>query len=172
MSAEQVLRAAVVKALFGLTYQQLPFVGIKYRCATPVADDKVKTGGHCGLHALPAKELSVSADQYLLHTAGKMVFNIGDKPRGLFGRHGGAPAQFAEKIFMGFLDKGQQRPQTRFAAMLGIVALSGTLRLPVDGLYRGVDVDPDPGLSQTAQLPDPFAQDAHHLDQGSGQIDP
>ena len=60
----------------------------------------------------------------------------------------------------------------RFAAVLGIVALAGALHLSIDGFDRGVDVDPDPGISQTAQFPDPLAQDAGDFQQGVGLIDP
>ena len=59
-------------------------------------------------------------------------------------------AQLANQIFMGFLDKSQQRPQARFAAVLWIVPLASALHLPIDGFDRGVDVNPDPGILQTA----------------------
>ena len=83
----------------------------------------------------------------------------------------GAFAQLADQILTGFFDKAQNRPQAQFAAVLGIVALSGALLVAVNGFDGGVDVDADPGILQTAQLPDPFAQDAGNLQNRFGLVD-
>jgi hypothetical protein len=98
----------------------LPVVRIETRRASPISDDKVEAGSHCGLNAFPAQKFAVGADQNFLDEAGNMVFDVGNNRSGLFGRHRGALAQLANQIFMGFLDKSRQRPQARFAAMLWI----------------------------------------------------
>ena len=86
-------------------------------------------------------------------------------------RYSGAFAQFADQVFTGFFDKTQNRSQAQFTPVLGVVALSGALLVAVNRFDRGVDIDPDPGVAQTAQLPDAFAQDAAKLQNRSGLVD-
>ena len=56
--------------------------------------------------------------------------------------------------------------------MLGVVPFAGALLVAVNRFDSGVDVDPDPAILQTAQLPDPLAQDAGNFQNRPGLIDP
>jgi hypothetical protein len=96
-----------------------------------------------------------------------MIFNVGDQRGALFTGDGAAFAQFTDHVFAGLFDKRQQRTQARLAAVFGVVVLAGVLLVAEDAFDRRVDVHPDAAVPKTAQLPDPFAQNGAHLQQGS-----
>ena len=165
------IKAAVEFDRFALP-GTIPAVGVKDRVASPVGDDEIKAGVHSGLDAVPGHKFTVGPNQHLLDTAGQMVGDIGNKGGGFLARNGGAFAQFADQILMGLFDKTQNRPKTQLAAVLGVVTLASALLVAVNCFDGGVDVDPDPGILQAAQLPDPFAQDAADLQDRFGLVDP
>jgi hypothetical protein len=61
--------------------------------------------------------------------------------------------------------------KTQLAAVLCIVALDGALLVAKNSFDGGVDVDSDPGILQTAQLPDSLAQHIGDLQDRFGLID-
>ena len=98
-----------------------------------------------------------------MDTAGQVGADGGNESTGLIAVNAGAFAQFAQQIFAGLFNKAQYRPQALFAPVLGIVAFAGALLVAVNRFDGGIDVDADLVKLDAAQLPDTFAQNAHHL---------
>jgi len=145
--------------------------GIKDRGTPSIGDNKIKPGVQGGLDAIPAQKLPFGPDQDFLNTSMQLILNSGDQRSTSFPVHRGPLQQFAQKILPGFFDKGQQGPETFFAPVCRIIPLPDPLLIPVNRLDRRIDIDPDAMPPKSAQLPHPFPQDTHHLEQRLALVD-
>jgi hypothetical protein len=69
-----------------------------------------------------------------------------DELRGLFTAHGFPPAQFADQVLTGFIDKTEYRAVAFFPPVFGIVALSSALLLSIERLNRCINVQVDTAI--------------------------
>ena len=154
------VNAAVILDGFALKWS-IPSVGIEDRSAPPVGNDKFKSGFNRCLYGFPRHELTIGSQQDILDAAGKVLVEAFDKLGGFFTVNGCAFTKFAQQIFSGFFDKAQDRTKSFFAAMLCIVAFTGTLLVAINGFHGGIDVDANLIKLKSAQLPDALSKDAH-----------
>lgn len=150
----------------------IPAMRFKWRIASFVGDNKIKSGFEAFIDAWPALKFSIGANQYLLDARWQAASYSGNERCGLFTADGLSLAKPAQQILAGLLDKTQYWPISHFTAVFGVVAFSRTLLMTENSLHGRVDVQTNPMIGKLAQRPDPIAQHRHQFKQRLGLIDP